>query len=215
MASFIRALRDPKGWLAVWHWTGVPLVSLIFQIFFLSFLTGFGGFMLLFGTSPRLFWDIPYGMMPSGWKMMAIRAFFLAFGALYAFVWYGYWRLLRSLNSRNKIPAFPVNVLAAWLPLLAALYFADPVSNPLAMIPSSAAEVTFEMSMAMTAAALFPFYSAAVYLFALAPSVRSAWRPGRLLGLGVVFTAASLYLLSVFWHLAPSIYEGIAGFPTH
>ncbi|AIQ14771.1 hypothetical protein [Paenibacillus durus] len=211
MASLVRALRDPKKWLTVWNGIGMPLISLVFQVFFLMFLTIFGGFTLLF--SPHLFWDIPSGT-PAGWRLTMIRSYFLAFGALYALVWCGYWWMLRALNSSNKIPAFPVHVLAAWLPLLGVLYFADPVSYPDAMIPISAAQITFEMSTAMTAAALFPFYSAAVYLFVLSPPARTGWKIGRLLGLGIIFAGVSLYLLSVFWHIAPSIYKGIAGFPT-
>ncbi|QWU15831.1 hypothetical protein SAMN04487895_10248 [Paenibacillus sophorae] len=212
MPSLVRALRDPKRWLAVWNWIGMPLISLVFQVFFLIFLLGFGGFTLLLWSYPRLFWGIPSGM-PTGWKLMMIRSYFLAFGALYAIVWCGYWQILCALNSGNKIPAFPVHVLAAWLPLLGTLYFADPVSYPDAMIPISAAQITFEMSTAMTAAALFPFYSASIFLFVLSPSVRTGWKIGRLLGLWIIFAAVSLYLLSVFWHIAPSIYKGIAGFP--
>ncbi|MFD1776576.1 hypothetical protein [Paenibacillus rhizophilus] len=150
--------------------------------------------------------------MPTGWKLTTIRGYLLAFGALYALVWCGYWWVLRALNS-NKIRAFPLHVLAAWLPLLAGLYFADPVSNPNAMIPTSAAEITFTMSTALMTAALFPLYSIAVYAFVLSPSIRRTRKIGRLLGLWILFAAASLYLQPVFWHIAPSIYEGIAGFP--
>lgn len=212
MASLVRTLRDPNRWRTTLYTFGLPLVSLVFHAIFLMFLMGFGGYVFFFGVSPHLFWDVPSGM-PTGWRLAVIRSYLLAFGALYALVWCGYWWILRALND-GKIRAFPLHVLAAWLPLLAGVYFADPVNNPNAMIPTPVAEITFTMSTALMTTSLFPFYSAVVYWLVLSPSIRRPRKIGRLLGLWFLFAAACLFLEPYFWHLAPLIYEGIAGFPT-
>ncbi|WP_025688448.1 hypothetical protein [Paenibacillus zanthoxyli] len=122
MASLVRALRDLNRWRNNLYTVGLPLVSLFFHAVFLMFLMGFGGFVFFFGASPHLFWDAPSGM-PTGWRLAVIRSYMLAFGALYALIWCGYWQVLRALSD-NKIRAFPLHVLAAWLPLLAGVYFA-------------------------------------------------------------------------------------------
>ncbi len=70
------------------------------------------------------------------------------------------------------------------------------------------------MSTALMTAALFPFYSIAVYWLVFPPSIRRSHKIGRLLGLWILFAAACLFLQPFFWHIAPSIYKGIAGFPT-
>lgn len=80
------------------------------------------------------------------------------------------------------------------------------------MIPSSAGEATFIVCMGMSAAVLFPFYSAGVYYFVLKPATRPRKRY-RFLLLCSAFSLAGLALLPLLWHLAPGLYPGLLGYP--
>jgi hypothetical protein len=82
------------------------------------------------------------------------------------------------------------------LPLLAVLYFVDPVRNPQAMIPTSRAEITFNLSLIMIAATLSPCYSYMVYRFVILPD--NGKKLAKLAMLWILFSADSLSLLPIF-----------------
>ncbi|MBY9077539.1 hypothetical protein KIH86_26840 [Paenibacillus sp. HN-1] len=210
MSSPFRPLSSSKLWNFLLNIAILPWIALIFQVVFVLFLLTFGSFLLW--SSPRLFWELPPGL-PTGSVITEMRMWLLAFGFVYALVWCGYWRLAAALNSGDRIPAFTVHVLAAWLPLLVIIYWANPVNNPDAMIPISQGEITFKLALAMITAALFPFYSAAVYILLVIRPGSRICKGMKLLGIWALFATASLWLFPVFWRLAPEIYPGIAGFP--
>lgn len=192
------------------EWAVFPLVSLMFQCLFLLILT-FLGSMLLLGTPPH-FWSWPSGM-PKGQSLEVIRMWMLAFGLLFGLVWWGYLRL--AMYSVSKIPAFPLHLLAAWLPIIAILCLCNPVNNPNAMIPAYKGEVIFQTSLLMLAAVLFPLYLVAVYRFVLLPPVGKANKAVRLVALGLLCSAVCLLLLPVIWRIVPILYHGIDTFPAH
>jgi len=208
MSSKIQALLDPKRWSPILSRIALPIGSLMFQSIVLAFLSIFGRFIIIMIT-PETFWKI--SSLPSGHSLTVIKIWVLTLGLIYGLVWYVYWWMVNALNSRNQIPAFTAQVLAAWLPLLAVLYFINPVSNPDAMIPISRAEITFNLSLIMTAAALFPCYSYMIYKFVILPD--NGKKFAKPVMLWILFSAASVSLLPVFWELAPSIYQGISDFP--
>lgn len=212
MSSLIRTLSSPKLWRPVMNLCVLPWISLCFQTLLTIFIATAGSF-LMWG-SPGLFSNLLPGI-PSESRLIGMRIWLLALGFGYALAWFAYWGLVWSLGGSRKIPAFPVHVLAAWVPLLAIVYCENPVSNPYAMIPISQAEITFKLSLLLMAAALFPFYSAAVYGLVIACKPVRVRRTVRLLAVWAVFAAAAYLLLPVCWRLAVEGYPGIAGFPTY
>lgn len=210
MSSPFRPLSSSKLWKYLLNIAILPWIGIIFQIVLLLFIYTFGTFLLW--SSPRLFWELPSGL-PTGSTLIEMRIWMLAFGFVYALVWCGYWLITAELNSSNRITAYIVHVLAAWLPLLAIVFWANPVNNPDAMIPISQGEVTFKLALAMIAAALFPFYSAAIYGLLIVRPVKRIRRGVRLLAIWALFAAAALWLFPVFWRLAPEIFPGIVSFP--
>lgn len=188
------------------------MVSLTFQVIVMLVFAALGGFMLLF--TPEAFWDMPSGL-PAGHDLAVIRAWMLAFGIIYGLVWGVYWWLVLNIrDTGRRIPALPAHVAAAWLPLLAVVYFIDPVSHPEAMIPTSKAQITFELSLMMIAAILYPLYSFLMYRYLLIPGTRKGWKYGGGMIIGLLFMAGVIFLLPVIWGIVPQVYHGVEGFPT-
>lgn len=188
-------------------------VSLIMIIIAQGILTLFVGFFAAFMQffSSRYFWGDLARVYPLD-KLIAIGADYLIAGALFALAWFGVWWMLYVLSGNGRIRCFPLLLLSAYSTFLLLFLQVNPVYNPEAMIPSSAGEATFIVCMGMSAAVLFPFYSAGVYYFVLKPATRPRKRY-RFLLLCSVFSIAGLALLPLLWQLAPGLYPGLLGFP--
>jgi len=210
MSTYKHTLRNRNYRQPVLDWIVKPMFSLIFQSIILTFLAVIGGFLIL--TTPEPFAGLT-SYLPSGHHLTVIRIWILSFGFLYGLIWYVYWWMIRTLNCTNTIKAFPVQILASWLPLIAVVYYSNPVSRPDAMIPPSKAVIILDMSLILIAAILFPLYSIVIYRFVILAESNTGGKCTRLVIVWILFSAACICLLPIVWQVAPRIYHGIEGFP--
>jgi len=204
--------RNPAKILGNLRLAGSLLFSAAFQAFTLATAGTVLALMLFYSTSPYFQgdWANVYPLRKLTW----IAVHFLLTGAPLALIWLGFWWMLYGLAEGGIIRLFYLHLLFAYLPLAGALLLINPAGSPGAMVPTFAGEVTFGISMALTAAVLFPFYSIGVYRFVISAAVSPRWKIGRFLFLCLIFSVIGLGLLAVIWPLAPQLYPGISSFPS-